>query len=70
MTQISMFEISDYLNNEDDVINYLALAIADENPDVFIAALGHATKAAGEGKCRYSYAYRRRRDYQGNRAQK
>lgn len=47
MTEVSKFEVSDYLNSEADMIEYLALTIEDENPDVFIAALGHVAKARG-----------------------
>jgi probable addiction module antidote protein len=47
MTVTSKFEIADYLDDPEAMLEYLALAIEDENPDVFIAALGHVAKARG-----------------------
>lgn len=47
MTEISAFEIADYLDSPDAMRKYLELAMDDENPDVFITALGHVAKARG-----------------------
>ncbi|EKF59230.1 transcriptional regulator [Agrobacterium albertimagni AOL15] len=47
MTETSKLEISDYLDDPEAMLEYLELAIEDENPDVFIAALGHVAKARG-----------------------
>ncbi len=47
MTEISAFEIADYLDSPDAMRDYLELAMGDENPDVFITALGHVAKARG-----------------------
>jgi probable addiction module antidote protein len=47
MTATSKFEISDYLDDPEAMLEYLDMAIEDENPDVFIAALGHVAKARG-----------------------
>lgn len=47
MTAISRFEISDYLDSPEDMLEYLEMAMEDENPDVFITALGHVAKARG-----------------------
>lgn len=47
MSEISTFEIADYLDSPDAMLEYLELAMEDENPDVFIAALGHVAKARG-----------------------
>lgn len=43
----STFDIADYLDNEDVVAEYLTAAIEDENPDVFLAAIGDLAKARG-----------------------
>lgn len=47
MTAFSKFDVSDYLDSDDTMIDYLAVAMEDENPDVFIAALGAVAKARG-----------------------
>lgn len=47
MSEISTFEIADYLDSPDAMLEYLELAMEDENPNVFIAALGHVAKARG-----------------------
>jgi probable addiction module antidote protein len=47
MTNTSPFEIADYLDTPEDMLDYLEMAMEDENPDVFIAALGHVAKARG-----------------------
>ncbi len=48
MTGFSPFDISEYLDNDEAMAEYLAIAMEhDENPDVFIAALGYIAKARG-----------------------
>ena len=47
MTKISAFEVADYLDSPDAMLGYLELAMEDDNPDVFIAALGHVARARG-----------------------
>lgn len=47
MTEFSKFDVSDYLDSDETMIEYLAVAMEDENPDVFIAALGAVAKARG-----------------------
>lgn len=47
MTQFSKFDVSDYLNSDEAMLEYLAVAMEDENPDVFIAALGAVARARG-----------------------
>lgn len=47
MTNTSPFEIADYLDTPEDMLEYLEMAMGNENPDVFIAALGHGAKARG-----------------------
>jgi probable addiction module antidote protein len=47
MSETSTFEIADYLDSPDAMLEYLELAMEDENPDVFIAALGYVAKARG-----------------------
>ena len=39
MTEFSKFDVSDYLDSDETMIEYLAVAMEDENPDVFIACL-------------------------------
>jgi probable addiction module antidote protein len=46
-TNFSAFDIAAYLDNETVIAEYLSAAMADSNPDVFIAALGDVAKARG-----------------------
>ena len=41
------FEASDFLKSETAIEEFLAAAMEDENPDVFLAALSEAAKALG-----------------------
>jgi len=41
------FDVADYLENEEMMAEYLAAALEDPNPDVFLAALGDVAKARG-----------------------
>ena len=47
MTKIYEFDVSEYLDNEKLIAEYLSAAIRDENPEVFLAAIGHIAKARG-----------------------
>jgi probable addiction module antidote protein len=41
------FDVAEYLDNDAVIAEYLAAAIEDPNPDVFLAALGDVAKARG-----------------------
>jgi probable addiction module antidote protein len=41
------FNISDYLDNEDVIAEYLSETAKDPNPDVFLSALSDVAKARG-----------------------
>jgi len=43
----SAFEAADFLDSDEVIAAYLTEALADDNPDVFIAALGDVAKARG-----------------------
>ena len=45
--KFSAFEISDHLDNEDVISEYLSLAAKDDNPDVLLKALRDVAKARG-----------------------
>jgi probable addiction module antidote protein len=47
VTEFSKFYVSDYLDSDEAMIEFLAIAMEDENPDVFIGALGAVAKARG-----------------------
>lgn len=47
MIKISKFDVTEHLDNEEVIAEYLAAALEDPNPDVFIAALGDVAKARG-----------------------
>jgi probable addiction module antidote protein len=47
MTKILDFDPSEFLDNEELIAEYLTAALEDENPDVFLAAVGHVAKARG-----------------------
>ena len=46
----STFEVSDHLNNETVIAEYLSLAAQDRNPDVLMMALSDVAKARGMAK--------------------
>jgi len=46
-TKISEFDTSAYLDNEEVIAEYLTAALEDDNPDVFLAAIGNVAKARG-----------------------
>lgn len=45
--KISRFDVTEHLNNEEVIAEYLAAAMEDSNPDVFLAALADVAKARG-----------------------
>ena len=47
MGKISEFDASEFLDNEVLIAEYLTAALEDENPDVFLAAVGNVAKARG-----------------------
>jgi len=47
MGKISEFDASEFLDNEELIAEYLTAALEDENPDVFLAAVGNVAKARG-----------------------
>jgi len=47
MTSFEKFDASDYLDSEVMIAEYLAVALEDGDPDLFIAALGDIAKARG-----------------------
>tara|TARA_R110002110_G_scaffold2830_1_gene14140 strand:+ start:70903 stop:71184 length:282 start_codon:yes stop_codon:yes gene_type:complete len=47
MIKVTDFDVSQYLDNEELIAEYLSAALEDENPDVFLAAVGHVAKARG-----------------------
>ena len=47
MTRYAKFDAADYLNSEKHFVAYLAAALEDPNPDVFISALGDVARARG-----------------------
>jgi probable addiction module antidote protein len=46
-TTYALFYISEYLDNDEVITEYLSAAAEDPNPDVFVAALGDVAKARG-----------------------
>lgn len=47
MKKIAKFDAADYLDNEEVIAEYLNTALEDENPSVFLAAVGDVAKARG-----------------------
>jgi probable addiction module antidote protein len=45
MVRVSEFDPSAFLDSDEVVAEYLTAALEDDNPDVFLAALGHIAKA-------------------------
>jgi len=46
-TTYATFDIAEYLDNDEVIAEYLSVAAANKNPDVFIAAIGDVAKAKG-----------------------
>jgi probable addiction module antidote protein len=47
MVQVTEFDPSAFLDNDEVVAEYLTAALEDGNPEVFLAAVGHVAKARG-----------------------
>ena len=47
MKSFSPFDMAEHLDSEEMIAGFLADAMEDANPDVFIAALGYVAKARG-----------------------
>ena len=47
MVKVSEFDPSEFLDNEEVIAEYLTAALEDENPDVFLVAVGNVAKARG-----------------------
>ncbi len=47
MDILRKFDTAYYLDSEETIAEYLTAALEDENPDVFLAALGDVAKARG-----------------------
>jgi len=45
--KLTPFDVADYLDEGEVVVEYLAAAMEDPNPDVFLAAIGDVAKARG-----------------------
>lgn len=48
--EIAPFDASDYLDNEEVIAEYLAAALEDSNPNVFLRAVADVAKARGIAK--------------------
>ncbi|GAC1460430.1 MAG: putative addiction module antidote protein [Gemmatimonadaceae bacterium] len=48
--KVATFDAADYLDNEEVIAEYLAAALEDPNPDVFLHAVGDVAKARGISK--------------------
>ncbi len=47
MIEITPFDVSEHLDNEEIIAEYLAAALEEDDPDAFIAALADVAKARG-----------------------
>ncbi len=47
MENFSEFDAVDYLDSEEMIAEYLTAALEDENPDVFLMAIGDVARAQG-----------------------
>lgn len=45
--RLAPFDASEYLDNEEVIAEYLAAALEDPNPDVFLRAVANVAKARG-----------------------
>jgi probable addiction module antidote protein len=48
--RVEPFDASEYLDNEEVIAEYLAAALEDRNPDVFLHAVADVAKARGRSK--------------------
>jgi probable addiction module antidote protein len=46
MVRVSEFDPSAFLDDDEVVAEYLTAAFEDDNPDVFLAAIGHVRRGA------------------------
>lgn len=47
MVKVTEFDPSVYLDHEETIAEYLSAALEDDDPSVFLAAVGHVAKARG-----------------------
>ena len=47
MTQVKPFDAADYLDSEEVIAEYIAAALEDPNPDVFLMAIRYVARARG-----------------------
>ena len=47
MVRVTDFDPSAFLDSEEVIAEYLTAALAEDDPDVFLAAVGHVAKARG-----------------------
>jgi probable addiction module antidote protein len=47
MAKVSNYDPSAFLDDDEVIAEYLTAALEDENPDVFLAAVGNVAKARG-----------------------
>ena len=47
MSKVTTFDAAEYLDNEEVIAEYLNAALEDEDPNVFLAAVGDVAKARG-----------------------
>jgi probable addiction module antidote protein len=47
MVRVTEFDPSAFLDSDEVVAEYLMAALEDDNPEVFLAAVGHVAKARG-----------------------
>ncbi|WP_273786520.1 addiction module antidote protein [Brucella intermedia] len=47
MTNLTDFDVSDYLDSDEMIAEFPAAAMEDDNTEVFITALGHIAEAKG-----------------------
>lgn len=47
MIKVTEFDASAYLDSEEAIVEYLTAALEDDDPAVFLAAVGHVAKARG-----------------------
>ena len=48
--KFARFDVSDYLDDEEVIAEYLAAALEDPNPEMFLLALANVSKARGMAK--------------------
>lgn len=47
MTKFAKFDAANYLDSEETIAEFLTAALEDENPEVFLTAIGAVAKARG-----------------------